>query len=298
MHHALVHPLQPDDSATRELAGFCHHELRLIQERTAEVEKLRASLKEYYPQALPWFEKWTSPAAWDFIVNFPTHDDLLAAKHGKFIALLRHHHMKFTPHWQQLVADRQKQAPWPADAAGTHVQSHVALDAIAKLRAIQRSLEDCQKHIAELFAKHPDAHVFKSLPGAGKKLGPRILAHFGSRRDRFDSAHAVQEISGVAPVTRARGNSRDIKLRRACRKDFRHNLYWLAFASMKKSPWTRAFYDLARAPGDDHAEALRKLGCKLVKIIFRLWQDREDYEERRYLRALKQHGSPLPDSLS
>jgi transposase len=297
-HHALLHPLQPDDPLTRELRGFCRHEMRLIQERTAEIEKLKAALKEYYPEALAWFDTWTCPAAWDFIVTFPTPQDLREAKTGKFLTLLKHHRMKYTPRWRQMVADRSGQAAWPADPVVTHVQSHVALDAIAKLQAIERSIKQCRKHIDELFAKHPDADIFKSLPGAGKKLAPRLLADMGSQRDRYESALAVQQISGVAPVTRASGKSRLVKIRWACRKVFRHNLYWLASCSRKQSAWAQAFYDLARARGDSHALALRKLGYKLLKIIFRLWQDRQVYDEQRYVLSLRQHGSPLAAAVS
>ena len=101
-----------------------------------------------------------------------------------------------------------------------------------------------------------------------------------TQRDRYESALAVQQISGVAPVTRASGKSRHVRIRWACRKEFRHDLYWLAFCSLKESTWARGFYDQARARGDSHALALRKLGYKLVRIIFRLWQDRRVYDEQ------------------
>jgi len=293
VHHAVLHPLVPDDPLTRELRGFCLHELHLTEERTAEVQKLKAALKEYYPEALDWFDTWTCPAAWDFIATFPTPEDLRQAKPGTFIALARHHRMKYTLSWQQKVADRGKQAPWPSDPAVTHVQSHVALDAVAKLKAIDRSMKQCRKHIEELYAKHPDADIFRSLPGAGKKLGPRLLADFGSQRDRYGSHHVVQQLAGTAPVTWSSGQSRKVKIRWACRKPFRHNAYWLASCSRKKAAWAQAFYDQARARGDSHALALRKLGYKLIKIIFRLWQDRQLYNDQRYVLSLQQHGSPL-----
>jgi len=297
-HHGQLRPLLPDDPLTRELRGFCHHEVALIRERTAEIEKLKAALKEYYPEALSWFDAWSCPAAWDFIVTFPTPRELREAKTGKFLTLLKHHHMKYAPRWQQMVADRRTRAAWPADPVVTHVQSHVALDAIAKLRTIECSIKQCRRHIDELFARHPDAGIFTSLPGAGKKLAPRLLADMGSQRDRYESALAVQQISGVAPVTRASGKVRVVKIRWACRKAFRHDLYWLASCSRKKAAWAQAFYGQARARGDSHALALRKLGYKLLKIIFRLWQDRQVYDDHRYVLSLQRHGSPLAAAIS
>jgi transposase len=48
---------------------------------------------------------------------------------------------------------------------------------------------------------HPDAALFRSAPGAGHALVPRLIAPFGSDRDRFSSAENVQTYSGIAPVT-------------------------------------------------------------------------------------------------
>jgi len=57
----------------------------------------------------------------------------------------------------------------------------------------------------------------------------------------------------------------------------------------------KIWYDL---PWHRHALALRKLGYKLLKIIFRLWQDRQVYDDHGYVLSLQRHGSPLAAAIS
>jgi len=65
-----LRPLRPDHPRARELALLCEDEQAFITDRTALVNKLQATLKGYYPAALEWFDDWTSPTAWDFVLTF------------------------------------------------------------------------------------------------------------------------------------------------------------------------------------------------------------------------------------
>ena len=57
------------------------------------------------------------------------------------------------------------------------------------------------ERIETLFDTLPDAGLFKSLPGMGPCMGPRMLAALGDNRDRFNSAEEIQNYAGIAPVT-------------------------------------------------------------------------------------------------
>ncbi|WP_220206495.1 transposase [Reticulibacter mediterranei] len=39
---------------------------------------------------------------------------------------------------------------------------------------------------------HADSELFLSLPGAGVRLAPRLLAELGDDRDRYESANSLQ----------------------------------------------------------------------------------------------------------
>jgi hypothetical protein len=57
----------------------------------------------------------------------------------------------------------------------------LALTRARQLRVLQAQLDDYRQQIEKLFAQHPDHDLFGSLPGAGPKLAPRLLAELGSR---------------------------------------------------------------------------------------------------------------------
>ena len=66
-----------------------------------------------------------------------------------------------------------------------------------ELQLLQKTLEQFDERIAEVFSQHPDREIFESLPGAGPTLAPRLLASIGSRRERYGRAANLSSFSGV-----------------------------------------------------------------------------------------------------
>jgi hypothetical protein len=54
--------------------------------------------------------------------------------------------------------------------------------------------------------------------GAREVMAPRLLAAFGSQRDRYGSANEVQVYSGIAPVLEKSGKMKWVHFRRALPK--------------------------------------------------------------------------------
>ena len=67
------------------------------------------------------------------------------------------------------------------------------------------------ERIETLFETLPDAGLFKSLPGMGPCMGPRMLAALGDNRDRFNSAEEIQNYAGIAPVTERSGGDGNMR---------------------------------------------------------------------------------------
>jgi len=286
--------LVPDDPHTAELAELCAAETDLIGMRTALANKLKACVRAYHPDLLDWFGDLTQTTACDFLVAYPTAQALRDATPQSLHAFLKAHRIGLGPRWQKRIDARSDAPRWP-DEPGRSRARAVKAEALAKtLRSLNAQLAKVRKAIAELFAAHPDAELVASLPGVGAKLAPRLLAHLGSDRERWDDAEALQVLSGTVPVTRTSGKLKGHRLFRwACQKRFRNTMRQWAFTSLSYSVWARAYYERARARKQSHELALRNLGAKWLKILFRLWHERTPYDERRHLRALEQHGSPL-----
>jgi len=97
----------------------------------------------------------------------------------------------------------------------------------------------------------------------------------------------------TAPVTVQSATHRSVHIRRACRKDARCTLHHFAGQSLNQSVWAKAVYSRARQRGQKHATALRFVANKWLKIIYRMWQTGEPYDEQRYLRQLIKKKSPI-----
>ena len=128
------------------------------------------------------------------------------------------------------------------------------------------------------------APIFSSLPGAGERLAPKMLSIFGDNRQRFDSYQTVQCYAGTAPVTEQSGKSFfSVKMRRACNKNFKDTIFQFAFCSLSQEPWAQQYYQELKKKGKSHSKAVRAIGNKWVKIIFRMWKDGTEYNRNIFI---------------
>ncbi|STB68549.1 Transposase IS116/IS110/IS902 family [Citrobacter freundii] len=74
-----------------------------------------------------------------------------------------------------------------------------------QIKVVSEIIKIYDERIETLFDTLPDAGLFKSLPGMGPCMGPRMLAAPGDNRDRFNSAEEIQYYAGIAPVTERSG---------------------------------------------------------------------------------------------
>ena len=115
------------------------------------------------------------------------------------------------------------------------------------LRAAHTAISRYDREIARTFAQHPDASLFAALPGSGTAYSARLLAAFGSRRELFQSAQAMLNFSGIAPVLKRSGQTTIIH-RRYARPLFLHQSFIeYANESIRHSLWARAFYQKQQA---------------------------------------------------
>jgi transposase len=283
--------LKSDDPLTQELRILCRDEVQLIQQRTALTLKLKASLHEYYPAALEAFDDWVSQSSWAFVEAFPTPAILAKAGKRRWEKFLHLHLLARPENYSKRVEIFARADQFCGNQAVTNAKSRLAVALAVQLRLLEKQLHEYRSAIESLFAQHPDHDVFGSLPGAAGKLAPRLLSEFGQHRDRFPNHESIQCYAGTAPVTEQSGKSLWVHFRGGCNKSLRSAVHLWANLSRKKCVWAEAYYQHKRKKGKSHATALRCLGHRWLKILWKMWQTRTTYDEALHARNQVKHGS-------
>lgn len=284
-------PLRPEDPRIQELRLLCRDEVALIGQRTALVNQLQAALNEYYPAALEAFEEWTLPAAWAFIERFPTPEKLAAAGRRRWEKFLHTHKLYRPQTYPKRLDIFQRATEFCGPEAVTRAKSRLAVTLAKQLRILEAQLTEYRAAIEQLFGEHPDHDLFGSLPGAGAKLAPRLLSECGDDRGRFDDAQSLQCYAGTAPIRFQSGQIHQARFRRACNKRLRSAVHLWANLSRGHCAWAAAYYARKREQGKSHACALRCLGQRWLKILWKMIQTGQPYDEALHTRNQLAHGS-------
>ncbi|WP_052569431.1 transposase [Ktedonobacter racemifer] len=80
-----------------------------------------------------------------------------------------------------------------------------------------------------LFLTHADNSISRSLPRAGKRLVPRLLAKIGDEWTRYEEASSLQALAGTSPVIFQSGTYAKAHRRSACSKPLRNVLHQFAW---------------------------------------------------------------------
>ena len=273
-------PLKPDSDLVRELRILVQDQRRFIQTKAMFLNQLHSCLMKYYLVSMELFENLDSSLALDYLKTFPRPMRVTAKRIEKF---LRKHHRPYPDEKSKGMAKLISEFQLPVDEFTVRARSRSMLALVEQIKSLRDQIQGYQDEIDKLFEQHPDAAVFKSLPGAGEINGPRLMIEIGDNRERYSGPNSLQCEAGTSPVTKASGHMRIITMRRACRKTFRDTVHQYAFCTLRLTPWAKAFYDQQRAKGKNHSVALRALGDKWLKIIYHLWKEQIPYDENVYL---------------
>jgi len=292
-HRDKLRRLSPDTEATRRVQNLAEERRKLVDEKTAQTNRLTSHLKIYFPQILDWFERLDTELVCALLERWPTLEELQKVPPAKLRTFFRKHHCRDEALIERHILAIGQAIPAIRDRAVIEAKSTVVKVIVQVIRSLVEGIADLDDKIEEAAAAHPDFFIFDSLPGAGAVMAPRLLAAFGSQRERFANAAEVQSYSGIAPVTERSGKKKWIHFRWACPKFLRQSFHEWASHSMMYSAWARSYYQQQRSKGQDHQAAVRALAFKWIRIAFRCWKDKVAYDESKYLAALARRGSPL-----
>jgi transposase len=164
-----------------------------------------------------------------------------------------------------------------ADAVTTRTKARLMLALLAQLEPLIEQIAEYDREIERLFLMSADSAIFASLPRAGKRLAPRLLAEIGDDRSRYADAASLQALAGTAPVLFQSGNYAKAHRRYACLKPLRNAMQQFAWQSTLQEGWALNYYRRKRAEGKSHSVALRTLANVWLRIIYAIWRDHTVY---------------------
>jgi len=290
-HH--FQPLNPQSVEMRTLMTLVEQRRRLMNDRVRITNRLRNALKQYYPQALDWFDHIDTPLFCAFIRRWPSLTQVKRARRTTLEKFFHQHNLYRKPVLERRIQAIKSAMPLTRDEAVIMPYRLQTLVLVNQLEVTLQSIAMYDDEIAALALEHPDYELFSALPGAGPHLAPRLLVAFGEQRERFASAAEVQKYSGIAPVTERSGQKSWIHWRWQCPTFLRQTFVEWAAQTINKSYWAGLYYYQQRAKGASYQAAVRSLAFKWIRILYRCWVTRTPYDEAKYLKALKERGSPL-----
>ena len=288
-----------DDHQTKELGILCEQRRHIVEERKRTSNQLTTHLKQYYPLALEVAgEEIHSKLACEFLIRFPTLEDLKAASDDTIIQFYNEHKCYHKDVIDKRINLIRKAQPLTTDKVITSTSILTTKLYVRLLLTLREAIAEHDAKISVKLSQHPDHHLFTSLPGAGEVLAPRLLSMFGIDRSKFSSSEDIQKWSGVAPITMQSGQMKVTLFRYACPKYIRQSFVEFAGCSVDYSMWAKAFYQIQREKGKSYQSTVRALAFRWIRIIYKCWKENKPYDELTYLKSLQKRRSPIIKQLA
>jgi transposase len=286
---ADLRQLKPDSAVVQELKELTRDQDNLIEMQTRLVNQLTACLKAYYPAALELFTKLHQRSTLLFLQSYPTPDQAHSASLEELTMILKTAGHKRAAEYAPRIYQRLHQPHLHSNAVTTRTKSRLMLALVAQLLPLVEEIAAYDKEVESLFLSHTDSEMWASLPGAGKRLAPRLLAEIGDDRSRYEQPTNLQAVAGTSPVLFESGNYSKARRRLACIKPLRNALYQFAWQSTRQEEWAEEYYRRKRAEGKSHSVALRALSNNWLRIIHALWRKKESYVSATFQKAQQTH---------
>jgi transposase len=278
---AQLRPVAGDSEQAQAVKVVARAHQTLIWERTRTFQRLRSTLREFFPAALSAYAdlELTSTDALELLVKAPTPAAGAKLTRTQITAVLarhrRHHRDAKAAAIQSALREPQLGLPEPVTAAyAAAVTAHARL-----IIALNEQIDAMEVQVKAHFLAHPDAEIYLSMPGIAEITGARVLAEFGDDPTRYASAKARKNYAGTSPITRASGKSHTVQARYVRNNRLADALQRQAFAALRASPGARRYYDKQRAREAGYNPALRQLGNRLVGILHGCLKTRTHYDE-------------------
>jgi len=293
LHMDKLTVIEPESAAMRSLTQLVEYRRNLVQDSVNLSNKITATLKNYYPQALEWFKEKDTFIFCDFIIKWPSLTHAKRAKKQTLLAFFNSHNSHYAHVNEARIASIKNAMELTEDSGVIEPNQMLVEVLIKQFKVLLKGIETLDKAIKQAYKAQDDKVIFDSLPGAGPQLAPRLLVAFGNNRERYGDASELQKYAGIAPVIERSGKKMWTHWRYSCPTFLRQTFVEWAGFSIRYSFWAKAYYEQQKSKGKPHNSIIRSLAFKWIRIVFKCWKTSTPYDESKYLEALKRRGSPL-----
>jgi transposase len=278
----------PDVVRLRELSRT---EESLSEHFRGVVNQLHQLLLRYYPQLLQLNSTPDEPWIWALLEKAPIPQrgaPLTVARLKTLLSKFRIRRWTAEQVREVIAASALPLTAGSADAISEH-----ALLLLPQLRLLYSQRKQVRDRIEALLngmtilgrerpdsREHRDVGLLLSMPGLGCLIAANLFSEGAdpiAQRDYY----ALRAHSGIAPVTRQSGKSKQVVMRRGCSERLRNAMYHWARCSVQHDPLSRAHYARLRASGHKHGRALRGVADRLLTILIAMLKSGQPYDPKR-----------------
>ncbi|MFR9774037.1 IS110 family transposase [Nocardia sp. SC052] len=272
-----LQPLRAGDEIAVELRILTAHRTDLSCDRTRAINRLRATLVEYFPALERAFDYSKSKAALILLTDHNTPDGLRALDPATLTTWLR----------DRKARNASAVAATALAAAGAQHTlvpgQQIAAAMVARLaKEVMRlddEIGDTEALIEQRFRRHRHAPIIVSMPGFGILLGAEFLAATGGDMTVFGTADRLAGVAGLAPVPRDSGQiSGNLKRPRRYDRRLLRACYLAALVAARHDPASHSYYSRKKAEGKRHIQAVLALARRRLNVLWAMLREHKTYQ--------------------
>ncbi|WP_350006173.1 IS110 family transposase [Pseudarthrobacter sp. WHRI 8279] len=272
-----LQPVRGADQIGVDLRLLTARRTDLISDRVRSINRLRATLLEYFPALERAFD-YSKKAPLTLLSGYQTPEGIRRIGLTRLIGWLRKRGCRNSAKMAEkaLIAANSQHTVLPTQTTGSALVVRLA----EQISTLDAEIADVDAQITELFLQHDSADVLLTMPGFGPVLAATFLANIGGNLDAFDSVDRLASVAGLAPVPRDSGRiSGNLHRPRRFNRRLLRTCYLAALSSLKNSPASRTYYDRKRSEGKSHKQALIALARRRINVLWAMLRDHTIYQE-------------------
>jgi transposase len=272
-----LQPVRGADQISVDLRLLTARRTDLICDRVRSINRLRATLLEYFPALERAFD-YSKKAPLLLLGGYQTPEGIRRIGLTRLTGWLKKRGCRNSAKMAEkaLTAANSQHTVLPTQATGSALVVRLA----EQISTLDAEIADVDAQITELFRQHDSADVLLTMPGFGPVLAATFLANIGGNLNSFDSVDRLASVAGLAPVPRDSGRiSGNLHRPRRFNRRLLRTCYLAALSSLKNSPASRTYYDRKRGEGKSHKQALIALARRRINVLWAMLRDHTIYQE-------------------